>query len=181
MFQNKVDLRINNSKQFVYEALVRLLKNYNYAKITISMIIKKSGVGRTTFYRHFYSKDDIIIYKLKSQTLDLLESLNLTYDLSIYNKDINKKIEFFFNYWNEHPDIINLIILLDKTQMLYTIWPSLLIEMFTALKIDAPTNSSKLYLAHFALGGLTSLLIQWFKNNRKESVDFISKHFYIPN
>lgn len=181
MFHNKEDVRIHNTKEFVYEALVELLKKNDYADITISMIIKKSGIGRTTFYRHFYSKDDILLAKLNTQTLKLVELLTNTYDLSVYDKDIFGKIKLFFKYWDRHPDVINIIIMLDKTQLLYSTWPELLIELFSVIDIAISSHSSKLYTAHFALGGLTSLLIQWFKNNRKESVDFISQHFYVPN
>ncbi|QVK19504.1 TetR/AcrR family transcriptional regulator [Mycoplasmatota bacterium] len=181
MFRNKEDLRIHNTKEFVYEALNLLLKKYNYHHISISMIIKKSGVGRTTFYRHFYSKDDILKTKLKSQTLDLLELLNKTYDLTLYNKDISGKINFFFQYWDRNPEIIQLIIDLDKTQLLYSTWTSLLIDMFSIIDMGLSSNISKPYTAHFAIGGLTSLLIQWFKNNRKDSIYFIAKHFNIPN
>ncbi len=181
MFQNKVDLRIHHTKEYVYEALCLLLKKFKYQKITISMIIKKSGVGRTTFYRHFYTKDDILLDKLKGHTFALIERLNNTCDLSSYDKDIDKKVKLFFQYWDEHPEIINLIISLHKTQLLYSTWTSVLIDMFSVIDMGLSLNISKLYTAHFASGGLTSLLIEWFKNNRKDSVDFISKHFYIPN
>jgi len=181
LFQNKKDLRIHNTREFVYEALKILLNKYDYHHISISMIIQKSGVGRTTFYRHFYTKEDILLTKLKNQTLEMIELLNNVYDLTIYDKDILNKIKLFFQFWDEHPDVIQLIISLEKTQLLYSTWTSLLIDMFSKIDMGISSNVSKLYTAHFAIGGLTSLLIQWFKNNRKESVDFISNHFFIPN
>lgn len=181
MFRKKEDLRIHNTKEFVYEALNLLLKKYDYHHISISMIIKKSGVGRTTFYRHFYTKDDILLTKLKDQTLELLELLNNNYDLTLYDKNVSGKIKFFFQFWNKNPDIIQLIINLDKTQLLYFTWTSLLIDMFSIMDMGLSSKISKPYTAHFAIGGLTSLLIQWFKNDRKDSIDFISKHFNIPN
>ncbi|HEY8364262.1 MAG TPA: TetR/AcrR family transcriptional regulator [Haloplasmataceae bacterium] len=180
MFHKKKDLRIQNTKEFVYEALKNLLSKHKYQDISISMIIKKSGVGRTTFYRHFYTKDDIILTKLKQQTLDLIEQLNRAFDLTIYYKDLNQKIKFFFEYWNQNPGIIELIIFLNKTQLLYNTWSKLLLDMFSMIDMGLESDVSAQYVAHFATGGLTSLLIQWFKNDRKESVDFISKHFYIP-
>lgn len=181
MFQIKEDIRIHNTKQFVYEAFAKLIKKFDYNQITISMIIKKSGIGRTTFYRHFYTKDDIIINKLKSETLEMVKLLYNSFDLTIYNKDISDKIKLFFHFWDRNPEIIDVIIMLDKTQILYTVWPSLLIQMFSVLNIAIESNASKQYTSYFALGGLTSLLIQWFKNDRRESAAYISKHFYIPN
>lgn len=181
LFQKSRDLRIKKTKEYVYEALKALLKKFTYNDISISMIIKKSGIGRTTFYRHFYTKDDIIKTKLKQQTLELVDLLNTTYDLSTYDKDIYYKVKLFFQYWNDHPGIIELIIFLKKTDILYTMWSKLLLEMFTIYDMGLKQDVSKLYIAQFATGGLTSLLIQWFKNKRKESVEYIAKHFYIPN
>jgi len=181
LFLKKRDVRTKNTREYVYEALRLLLKKFTYKDISISMIIKKSGIGRTTFYRHFYTKDDIIYTKLKQQTLELIDLLNCTYDLSIYYKDIYYKIKLFFQYWNDHPGIIDLIIFLNKTEILHSVWSSLLLDMFSVYDMGLSKKRSKIYIAHFATGGLTSLLIQWFKNKRKESVDFIAKHFYIPN
>lgn len=138
------------------------------------MIIKKSGVGRATFYRHFYTKDDILITKLNIKTMELVEMLVNNYDITVYDKDIEK-------YWDEFPEIINIIIYLNKTQLIYSAWLSLLMDLFDTIDMGLSSKTSKLYTAHFAIGGLTSLLIQWFNNNRKESIDFLSKHFYIPN
>ncbi len=181
MFQKNGDIRILNTKEFVFEAFKALLKKFNYHDITISMIIKKAGIGRTTFYRYFYTKDDILLSKLKNQTLELIDLLNQTFDLSAYNKDIYKKIRFFFQYWNDHPEIIEIILFLNKTQLLYSTWSSLLINMFSVIDMGLDNDVSPRYIAHFATGGLTSLLIGWFNNSRLESVDYISKHFYIPN
>lgn len=180
LFQKK-DIRINRTKEFVFEALKLLLKKLDYHDITISMIIKKAGIGRATFYRYYYTKDDIINEKLNSLTQELLEKMKATFDLTVYDKDIQRKVKFFFQFWDEHPDIINLIIHLDKTQILYNTWSNTLLQMFSTIEMGLSSKLSKDYIAHFATGGLTSILIAWFKNNRKESVDFIASHFYVPN
>lgn len=181
MFHKKKDIRIKNTLEYVYDALRILLKKFTYNDISISMIIKKSGIGRATFYRHFYTKDDIIKVKLKQQTIDLIEIFNNTFGSSKYDKDIYHKVRLFFQYWNDNPGIIELIIFLNKTDILYSMWSSLLLDMFTVNDMGLSKDVSKKYIAHFATGGLTSLLIEWFKNKRKEDVDFIAKHFYIPN
>ncbi len=181
MFHKKRDLRINKTKEYVYEALRLLLNKFSYNEISISMIIKKSGIGRSTFYRHFYTKDDILYTKLRSQTIELVDLLNKTYDLGCYDKDIYNKVKLFFQYWYDHPGIIDTIIFLNKTQLLYTTWSALLFDMFSIYDMGLKKDVSKNYIAYFATGGLTSLLIAWFKNKRKDSVEYIAKHFYIPD
>lgn len=40
-------------KNFITEALIKLLKNKTLDKITITEITNKAGVGRASFYRNF--------------------------------------------------------------------------------------------------------------------------------
>lgn len=44
----------------IQEALFILMKDTPFEKITISQIIKKSGVSRSAFYRNYKSKSDIL-------------------------------------------------------------------------------------------------------------------------
>lgn len=55
-------------KHYIIEALFRLMKEYEYEKISITDIVNKAGVGRATFYRHFKTKEDIIIYHFNRMT-----------------------------------------------------------------------------------------------------------------
>lgn len=49
------------TKEYITEALFQLMNTMPYEKISIKELTEKAGVGRVTFYRHFESKDDIII------------------------------------------------------------------------------------------------------------------------
>ena len=44
----------------IHDALQTLIKQKDYADITISDLIRTSGVSRSTFYAHFKSKDDVL-------------------------------------------------------------------------------------------------------------------------
>lgn len=50
------------SKFYIVQALFRLMKDYPFDEIGVSDIAKKAGVGRATFYRHFKTKNDVILY-----------------------------------------------------------------------------------------------------------------------
>lgn len=47
---------------YIVQALFRLLRDYEYEKISVTDIAEKAGVGRATFYRYFKRKEDIVIY-----------------------------------------------------------------------------------------------------------------------
>lgn len=55
------DKRIHKSKKAMQIALMDLLQEKRWDKITIQEIIDRAEVGRTTFYAHFQSKEDLFL------------------------------------------------------------------------------------------------------------------------
>lgn len=53
-------------KTYIMEAFILLLEEKSFSEITIKEITKKAGVNRSTYYRNFDSKEDIIIFFISS-------------------------------------------------------------------------------------------------------------------
>lgn len=53
------DRRVQRSRTLLQQALIDLIQERSYADITIQDIVDRANVGRTTFYLHFTSKDDL--------------------------------------------------------------------------------------------------------------------------
>lgn len=54
------------SKFYIVQALFKLMKDHPFEEIGVTDVAKKAGVGRATFYRHFKSKNDVILYYFDS-------------------------------------------------------------------------------------------------------------------
>lgn len=60
-------LRLNNeesnklTRECLTTALMQLMKEKSLDKITITELVKRSGVSRTAFYRNYSSKEDILV------------------------------------------------------------------------------------------------------------------------
>lgn len=68
----KEDRRVRRTKQNLFNALTELMKEKKYHKITIQDIIDRADVGRSTFYAHYETKDDLLF----SQSVEYMEYLN---------------------------------------------------------------------------------------------------------
>lgn len=75
-----------NSKEKIANTLIELMKYEEYEKITIKDISDSSKINRSTYYRNFKSKEDIIKYKLEL----IMDEFIATYKA----KNIQKKEEY---------------------------------------------------------------------------------------
>ena len=55
-----MDRRVRRSRQAIFSAFEGLLAEKRYEQITVGDIIERADVGRSTFYAHFETKDDLL-------------------------------------------------------------------------------------------------------------------------
>lgn len=68
---DKQDRRSQRTRHLVGEAFVQLLKEKGYSAITVSDIIERANIGRSTFYSHYRDKDDLFVAQL-DRVIDVL-------------------------------------------------------------------------------------------------------------
>ena len=56
----KPNRQVVRTKSWIFEAIMVLMEEKPYNKITVSDITEKAGIARPTFYRNFDDKDDVI-------------------------------------------------------------------------------------------------------------------------
>jgi AcrR family transcriptional regulator len=65
-----IDRRVQRTRTALYEALVQLIREKDYDAISVEDLLRAANVGRSTFYAHFTSKDDLL-----ARSLDRLKAL----------------------------------------------------------------------------------------------------------
>lgn len=60
MAERKTDRRTIMTKAFIKDALLELLNNTAYEKITVSQICKTAEITRATFYLHYQNLDEVL-------------------------------------------------------------------------------------------------------------------------
>lgn len=56
---------VDNTKDRILSACNSLLREMPFEKITVSQIVKRSGTSKSTFYRYFLDKYDVLNYNYK--------------------------------------------------------------------------------------------------------------------
>lgn len=59
--KEKLDRRVQRTRQLLNEALISLIAEQGYDSITVQNIIDRANVGRSTFYAHYQDKEDLLL------------------------------------------------------------------------------------------------------------------------
>ncbi|MEV0436461.1 MULTISPECIES: TetR/AcrR family transcriptional regulator [Nocardia] len=55
------DRRVRRTRDALHRALIELMIERGYERVTVSDIIERADVGRSTFYAHYRDKDDLLL------------------------------------------------------------------------------------------------------------------------
>lgn len=69
--EKPLDRRIQKTRRLLLDSLVVLILEKGYEKVTIQEIIDRANVGRSTFYAHFESKEQLLFSGFRGLTLGL--------------------------------------------------------------------------------------------------------------
>ena len=166
MYQKKKDKRSIQSSEWIYEALKELMKSNDYSKITITDIVNKANLGRTTFYRNFKSIDDVLqmkcdekFYEFRHYCIDYYKSNDI---------DDNSFLKPFLNYWYENSEIIELLIKANKENIIkkcLTKEIQFFIDTSSVNKIKIISSHLNYFIAMRVSNSL-SILTEWINNDK---------------
>lgn len=153
------------TKECLQTALIYLMNEKPFEKITITELAARSGVSRSAFYRNYACKEDIITEICNHVLSALSESLN-----SIRNKD-----DFYawlchsFQKVKDNAGTFRLLLQADFPD-------KYLMNSALSLENVLPSHSPEEHYRILALqGAFDTILVNWFQDGMKESVPFMAK------
>ena len=64
MYHKQVNPAAIRSQILISDALICLMRQKHFSRITVTEICREADIGRKTFYRHFELKEDVIDFQL---------------------------------------------------------------------------------------------------------------------
>ncbi len=74
--KNKMDRRIQRTRQSLRTALLQLIKEKGYDDISIEEITERANVGRATFYLHYKDKEDLLLEEFREMANEKVQVLS---------------------------------------------------------------------------------------------------------
>lgn len=175
MFQKKRDKRSIQSSEWIYDALNILLKEKSYNEITVTDIVNKANLGRTTFYRNFKTIDDVLRMKCDEKFLEF-RNYCINYYQNYFNED-KTFLKPFLRFWYENSEIIELLMKAERENIIKEYLSS---EIYFFIKTSDIYNNEIIskhlnYFVEIRVSNSISILTEWIKNNKNLSPDELSE------
>ncbi len=145
-------------KDCLADALIKILNTKPIEKITVPEITETAEVGRTTFYRHFNTKNEVITYKL----IKLWESWTNSHNMVEKSKFTLDNAIDFFNFNLSIKDLLLLLYKRDLQSALYDCFYKIMMPQYGS-------NAYECYESRFYMYGLFGLLDEWIKRGFYET------------
>lgn len=133
MLSEKQDLRVVRTHILIRSALIALLENHDYDKISVQDIVDKAMVNRATFYKYYSGKSDLagaMIADFKSDYQNLMTKRLQTHDLQSFFDQILPFIQ------QNSPLVLALWKIKTKHHHLYDDMFLMIKQLFTQLAIQ---------------------------------------------
>ena len=153
------------SKKYIAEALICLMRKKDFSEITNKDITDKAGLSHFTYYRNFSSKDDVIKFYLDDITNEFIKNKNVNYTPNNFKEYI---ITLFYHLKEKE----EIGLLLYKANLIHYIK-----DEFDKIFMNKATNIKEKYNYYFVSGGLYNIYYYWLISGCKESPEELSNMF----
>ena len=178
----KIDRRVERTRKLIQEALVSLILEKRYDKITVQEIIDRANVGRSTFYAHFQDKEDLLASNFANYTAQWDEPQDEPeHAPGNESPHILHSLEFFLHAneaYEFHQAMFEgggaeVMIETGRQHMMADVQNHLMQMLGEDEKLAIPLP----VITNFLAGGLLSVMVWWLKEKRPYRPEKINEMF----
>ena len=156
--------RIQMTKALIRTALVELMGEKNFERITIKELCERADVNRTTFYLH-YADQRSVLNDVKEEVCRKTVAMIAASDFS----DPTDFVEQFLKYIKENDRQFRILFMNDEGDSFrFALMDAVAKELLPMLPTSADPQRDAFGLAYLMAGSL-SIIIEWMKTNYERS------------
>lgn len=179
-----MDRRQEKTRQAIFTAFSSLLEEKNYNKITVQEIIDRANIGRSTFYAHFETKDQLlseICQELFDHVLDTAVDKGSVSGL--YSKELAPKSVFSHLLQhlekNDHKTLS--LLACESNEIFLRYFKDSLKDLIKSQYINLPSRKNKnipedILINHISTS-FVEMILWWVKGGRRYSAKDLDKYF----
>lgn len=155
------------TREYIKTALLHLIKETPYEKITVTAIINRAGVSRAGFYRNYGSKEEV----LEDIATSIYNHVSLTYLSDIEKKEPYERYRFLFERLKEQAQWFQILTMVRKHHQHIFNMATYIEEFLNPQTIEE--HYRYIAIAH----SQRAIIIDWFEHGMKESPEEMATIF----
>lgn len=172
-----MDRRQKRTRDEVYAALAKLLSKENYSSISVKEIIDAANIGRSTFYQHFETKDDLL-----NQTADeLFNHVFITHGAGEnheHSESLTLKEQLaHFAYHVQNNPLYYELLTSSSSSFFFDHLKKRLIPYFGDSLHFKDHSLPRDFLVESSVSSFLTILSYWLKDGMKESPEALENYF----
>ena len=181
-----MDQRQRKTREALYAAFKELLAEKDYAKISVADIIERAGVGRTTFYAHFSTKDallDDVCCTIFEHVFNTPEAPEPGHDYSQGPCDLHAEVAHLLHHIAENDMGVADLICGKSSDVVMARFQRHLYDLASAqiergeLAVELSGDLPRRFLAHHFAVSLIGAIHGWVMRGMQEEPDTVAGYF----
>ncbi len=148
-------------KECMGDALLELMKEKPFEKITIEEMTAKADVGRSTYFRYFKTKEEVLSFKVLAMYRRFSQDFHISHMDT--DSDLMTMLTGFFSFWLAIRDTVEQVISTGHQHILFSAYKHI---MEQARDEAGRING---YEQCFIMSGIFGVLYIWITTGYRES------------
>jgi AcrR family transcriptional regulator len=171
MYHIKDDQRSIRSGELIYTGLVELMREKDFAAITVTDLVEAASVGRTTFYRNFDEIEDVLRMRCDQVVEGLLVYLQ-AYRQKHWDESRTTILKPVLRYFYLHSELVELLMNAKRIHLFEEAFRSLFEPFKSTLGTFYGVEEDYVnYVLALRIGGVTNILVHWIETGKKQAPD----------
>lgn len=179
-----MDRRQQKTRAAIFTAFSTLLSEKSYSKITVQEIIDTANVGRTTFYAHFETKDDLLKALCEELFGHIINSaMDCTHTHGLYS-DKNAPESVFchlLQHLQENDNNILGLLSCESSELFLRYFKNSLNELIQSQFVNQNRKANKDipqdFLVNHISGSFVEMVLWWIKSRMKQTPEELDRYF----
>ena len=175
-----MDKRQQKTRQAIFLAFRELLEGQRYENITVQQIIDRANIGRSTFYAHFDTKDEL----LRSMCTDIFHHVfnqNPTHAYlhahSGHDDNLQWKLEHLLFHLQEHRRELRGLFKSESSELFFRYFKEYLEEMFVLYLDEFRSDVPRDFLLIHLVGSFAEAVKWWIAQEVPPEPEAVAGYF----
>ena len=170
-----MDRRQIKTRKAVFNAFIELLDEKGYADITIQDIIDRADIGRSTFYSHFQTKEDLLSVICEEIFLHVFAEHGEKEEHHDFSdsKELDAELTHILYHLGDHRKAIRSILSADCADTFMRYFKRNLYETVSKERVPMPQGVPEGYALHHYVSSYADTVRWWMDNEGYTPEDMI--------